>query len=68
MDCYSYVLKSNGLTGKYSPHSMRYAYARDRHNAYMKLGFSEKESLAMVSMDLGHGDGRGDYVKRVYLK
>ena len=65
---YSNVLKSNGLTGKYSPHSMRYAYARDRHNAYLKQGFSEKESLAMVSMDLGHGDGRGDYVKRVYLK
>ena len=61
-------MKSRELTGKYSPHSMRYAYARDRHNAYLKDGFSQKESLAMVSMDLGHGDGRGTYVKKVYLK
>ena len=68
MNHYSYVLRSNGFTGQYSPHSMRYAYARDRYNAYIKKGFSEKESLAMTSMDLGHGDGRGDYVKRVYLK
>lgn len=68
MNRYSYVLRSNGFTDQYSPHSMRYAYAHDRYNAYIKKGFSEKESLAMTSMDLGHGDGRGAYVKKVYLK
>ncbi|ESA61313.1 integrase family protein [Escherichia coli 1-182-04_S4_C2] len=29
-------------------------------------GFSEKEALAMVAMDLGHGDGRGRWVKQIY--
>jgi hypothetical protein len=68
MNRYSYVLRSNGFTGQNSPHSMRYAYAHDRYNAYLKEGFSPQESLAMTSMDLGHGDGRGTYVKQVYLK
>ena len=68
MDRYSFIMKSRGLTGKYSPHSMCYAYARDRHNAYLKDGFSQKESLAIVSIDLGHGDGRGTYVKKSIFK
>ncbi|SPX19995.1 DNA-binding prophage protein [Escherichia coli] len=64
-----------GLTGKYSPHSLRYAWAQDdirRYLAqddirrYLAQGFSEKEALAMVAMDLGHGDGRGRWVKQVY--
>ncbi|HBX0880757.1 integrase domain-containing protein, partial [Klebsiella pneumoniae] len=29
---------------------------------------SKKEAEALVSMDLGHGDGRGHYVARVYNK
>ncbi|EAM9832734.1 hypothetical protein HM25_003823 [Salmonella enterica subsp. enterica serovar Carno] len=29
-------------------------------------GFGQKEALAMVAMDLGHGDGRGRYVAQVY--
>ncbi|HEY9268204.1 MAG TPA: integrase domain-containing protein [Methylotenera sp.] len=68
MNHYSYILRSNGFTGQYSPHCMRYAYARDRYNTYLKQGFTVHESLAMTSMDLGHGDGRGAYVKKVYLK
>ncbi|EBR5152518.1 DNA-binding protein, partial [Salmonella enterica subsp. enterica serovar Alachua] len=27
---------------------------------------SRKEALAIVAMDLGHGDGRGRYVAQVY--
>ncbi|KAA0646244.1 DNA-binding protein, partial [Escherichia coli] len=27
---------------------------------------SEKESLALTATDLGHGDGRGRWVKQVY--
>ncbi len=30
-----------------------------------KLG-GEMKALAMVAMDLGHGDGRGRYVAQVY--
>lgn len=55
-----------GLTGAYSPHSLRYAWAQDAIRYYLAQGFCEKEALAMVAMDLGHGDGRGRYVAQVY--
>lgn len=55
-----------GLTGIHSPHSLRYAWAQDAIQHYQAHGFSEKETLALVAMDLGHGDGRGRYVGRVY--
>ena len=55
-----------GLTGAYSPHSLRYAWAQDAIRHYLAQGFSEKEALALTAMDLGHGDGRGRYVAQVY--
>ena len=55
-----------GLTGDYSPHSLRYAWAQDAMHHYLAQGFSEKEALALTAMDLGHGDGRGRYVAQVY--
>lgn len=55
-----------GLTGPYSPHSLRYAWAQDAIRFYLDQGFSRKEANALTSMDLGHGDGRGRYVERVY--
>ncbi|WDC10924.1 integrase domain-containing protein [Escherichia albertii] len=57
---------SAGLTGAYSPHSLRYAWAQDAIRHYLVQGFSEKEALAMTAIDLGHGDGRGSYVAQVY--
>ncbi|PHM25811.1 integrase domain-containing protein [Xenorhabdus budapestensis] len=55
-----------GLTGCHSPHSLRYAWVRDALEFYQQNGFSRQEARALVSMDLGHGDGRGRYVERVY--
>ncbi|EPE1340725.1 integrase domain-containing protein [Salmonella enterica] len=55
-----------GLTGEFSPHSLRYAWAQDAIRHYLAQGFSEKESLALTATDLGHGDGRGRWVKQVY--
>lgn len=55
-----------GLTGAYSPYSLRYAWAQDVIRHYLAQGFCEKEALAMTAMDLGHGDGRGRYVVQVY--
>ncbi|UGA51791.1 MULTISPECIES: integrase domain-containing protein [Dickeya] len=55
-----------GLKGQYSPHSLRYAWAQDAMRYYRRQGFSNREAYAMVSMDLGHGDGRGRYVERIY--
>ncbi|MEI7223080.1 integrase domain-containing protein [Pectobacterium carotovorum] len=55
-----------GLEGKHSPHSLRYAWAQEAIQHYKQQGYTEKEALALTSMDLGHGDGRGRYVKQVY--
>ena len=59
------VIKA-GLKGEFSPHSLRYAWAQDAIRHYLAQGFSEKESLALTATDLGHGDGRGRWVKQVY--
>ncbi|PWD65972.1 integrase domain-containing protein [Pectobacterium parmentieri] len=55
-----------GLKGQYSPHSLRYAWAQDVIRHYQQEGFSQRETYALSSMDLGHGDGRGRFVKQVY--
>ncbi|ENG3801788.1 integrase domain-containing protein [Proteus mirabilis] len=55
-----------GLTGKHSPHSLRYAWAQEALKHYQAQGFSREEARALTAMDLGHGDGRGRYVERVY--
>lgn len=57
-----------GLTGRYSPHSLRYAWAQDAIAHYLSQGYSRTEARALTSMDLGHGDGRGRYVERVYTR
>ena len=33
---------------------------------YQAEGFSKEEAAARTSTDLGHGDGRGRYVREVY--
>ncbi|MGJ3350967.1 integrase domain-containing protein [Morganella sp. Je.2.23] len=68
IDRYRNVARRSGLTGRSSPHSLRYAWAVDAVEFHTRNGMSEKEVSAMVSMDLGHGDGRGRYVMRVYTK
>jgi hypothetical protein len=47
-----------GLTGAYSPYSLRYTWAQDAIRHYLAQGFSGKEALAQIAMDLGHGDLR----------
>jgi hypothetical protein len=47
---------------------LRYAFAQEQYRNYRKAGFSNREALALLSKDLGHGDGRGRYVKSVYLR
>lgn len=55
-----------GMSGKHSPHSLRYSWAQEAVQYYEKEGYAAKEALALASMDLGHGDGRGRYVRKVY--
>lgn len=49
-------------------HGARYAFARERMQAYRSQGFSEREARAATSLDLGHGDGRGRYIASVYVR
>ncbi|WP_145559832.1 integrase domain-containing protein [Yersinia mollaretii] len=65
---YRNIVRGAGLVGKYAPHSLRYAYSKDAAEHHINNGFSQKEAEALVSMDLGHGDGRGHYVARIYNK
>ncbi|EMA3452390.1 integrase domain-containing protein [Salmonella enterica] len=65
---YRNILRDAGMTGENAPHSLRYAYAKDAVNFHVKNGMSRNEAEALVSMDLGHGDGRGRYIKQVYFK
>lgn len=56
-----------GLTGQIAPHSLRYALTQKQQvDQYLIQGYSEQEALAKASMDLGHGDGRGRFIKQVY--
>lgn len=64
-------LQRRGITGiNASERTMagRYSWAVEAVEFHTRNGMSKKEVSAMVSMDLGHGDGRGRYVMRVYTK
>lgn len=65
---YRNVVREAGLFGEFSPHSLRYAYTQDVLRLHKENGFSLEEAEALASMDLGHGDGRGHYVARIYNK
>lgn len=65
---YGNVMRSAGASGQYSGHALRCAFAETQYHHYhdeMRMGL--KEALRAISHDLGHGDGRGRYVRRVYL-
>lgn len=55
-----------GLIGQIAPHSLRYAYACDAVDAYMRQGYSEREAQALAAQDLGHGSGRGRLLREIY--
>ncbi|WP_200781067.1 integrase domain-containing protein [Klebsiella oxytoca] len=70
LDYYINVLRRDGglKGGRETPHSLRYSYAADAMQYHLCHGFSHEESLALTSIDLGHGDGRGTYIKNVYYQ
>ena len=67
MDHFHNEARALGLIEKNSPHSLRYLFAHEQFHQYELAGYTRKEGLAQVALDLGHGDGRGRYVERVYL-
>lgn len=69
MDRYKNVMSRHvtpvvGITG----HDLRYAYAHDRLSVHASNGHTDREIYALTSLELGHGDGRGVYVRKVYGK
>ncbi|MGH8148323.1 MAG: integrase domain-containing protein [Rhodanobacteraceae bacterium] len=52
----------------FTSHSYRYAYTQDRMLQCIEAGMSKRDVLATVALDLGHGDGRGRYVRFVYAQ
>ena len=61
---YSNVCSRAGIQS----HGARYAFARERMQAFRDQDYSEREARAATSLDLGHGDGRGRYVASVYVR
>lgn len=47
-------------------HSLRYAFAQARFKAYRQESYSVRAACTATGIDLGHGDGRGRYIKMVY--
>ena len=64
---YSNESRAAGLTGNDSSHGARRAFAQEQYNFYIEQGRTQKEALAALSCDLGHGDGRGQWVLNNYL-
>ena len=65
---YNYVAAKVGFIGVHSPHSLRYAWAQEAFERYLAAGLSDREAAIAVGHDLGHGDGRGRFIKRVYCQ
>jgi site-specific recombinase XerD len=64
----SNIAASVGLKGEISLHSLRYAFACERLDQLMQDGYSRRHAAVDVSLDLGHGDGRGAYIQQVYSR
>ncbi len=67
-DRYRHTCAACGLVGDVASHGLRYAWAQDRYRAYQREGFAPAEAVRRLSEDLGHGSGRGRYVRMVYLR
>lgn len=63
-----FTVRKIGLTGEISPHSLRYAFAHRQFDIYLESGFTHESALASLAEDLGHGNSRTTWVRRVYLK
>lgn len=68
VDRFNNQARAAGFIGQFSPHSIRYAFARKAVESYKAAGLTEREALLCTSRDLGHGDGRGRWVNQVYLR
>jgi integrase len=63
---YHFLAAKVGLVGKYSPHSLRYAFAVEKITELRDQGYNRKEALSLVANFLGHGASRSRYISSVY--
>lgn len=63
---YCALARRFGLTGQFSPHSLRYRYAVDKLEELRDAGVAREEALALCATFLGHGPTRGRFVTMVY--
>lgn len=68
VNTYRYRLAAAGFVGDISPHALRYTYACDLAGCYDRMGMPPRERDAAIGLCLGHGDGRGCYVRQVYFQ
>lgn len=63
---YHRMARKVGLVGKMTPHSLRYRYTVDKLRELHRLGVPSREAESLVAIWLGHGSGRGRWIRLVY--
>ena len=63
---YHRIARRVGLVGKFAPHSLRYRYVVDKLTELHQLGVPAGEAERLAAGWLGHGSGRGRWVRMVY--
>lgn len=60
------IMNAAGFTGKCTPHTLRYAWTHASMERYKLSGKSYREALVATALDLGHGEGRTQWIRNVY--
>lgn len=63
---YARECRKAGFVGELAPHSARYAFTGKQIEAREATGMPRDLAVRLTSQDLGHGDGRGQYVDSTY--
>ena len=64
---YQRAMAEAGFIGAEASHSLRCQFAQEQYERHLDTTGERSEALSKLSLDLGHGDGRGRYCAQVYL-
>lgn len=65
---YQREMAKAGFSGEQASHALRCSFAQEQYQRHLEQTGDRNEALRRLSLDLGHGAGRTDYCRRVYLK
>lgn len=65
---YQREMASVGFSGEQASHALRCTFAQEQYLRHQVQTGDRSEALRRLSLDLGHGDGRGIYCAQVYLR